>query len=170
MRAPRANIDDQGLIVANALRVSFQRYLAPASGVVVDTPPSLGALMPAMDAHGEIHLACADNEAFWIGLSTPIPLARIRLDIFFGRRPKLRIALPSPTPPRFTGIVHAHGYACLSRAHDIRAIDFEVQTKARGFNHAKVRLVTPSDFVRATGQAPPEPASTEAAFTPRLLP
>lgn len=55
------------------LAVSFQRFQRPASGIIRDAPSSLGALPPGRSSSGDLLLPVAEDEAFWIGLSSERP-------------------------------------------------------------------------------------------------
>jgi hypothetical protein len=68
----RPQIEPGGLRVPSGLSVSFQRYPRPDGNIIIEAPPSLGALPVGMDQNGNFVLPVADNEAFWIGLD---PLA-----------------------------------------------------------------------------------------------
>jgi hypothetical protein len=54
------------------LRVSFQRYPRPASGIL-DAPPSTWGALPIGARKGELVVPLADDEALWLGLSVVRP-------------------------------------------------------------------------------------------------
>lgn len=67
--------DGFGLIYG-ALTVSFQRFAAPANGIVEGVPRSLGQLPLARERADRFVVPIGDGEAVWIGLSVPAGLSR----------------------------------------------------------------------------------------------
>ena len=62
-------IDQAGVCIPPGLRVSFQRYLRPRSGVIAHPwPSSLGVLPVGLGYGGDLVIPLDDHEAFWIGL------------------------------------------------------------------------------------------------------
>ena len=63
-------------LIYGALTVSFQRFAAPANGIVEGVPRSLGQLPLARDGANCFVVPIGESEAVWIGLSVPATLSR----------------------------------------------------------------------------------------------
>jgi hypothetical protein len=64
-------VQPAGLSLGTLLRVSFQRCAQATDGIHYQSPSSLGALPVFARGFNEFLLPVADDEAVWLGLSTP---------------------------------------------------------------------------------------------------
>jgi hypothetical protein len=72
-------IEPEGLALGTLLRISFQRCVRPSDGVHYRSPSSLGALPLFACGFSEFLLPIAEDEAVWLGLSTPNAQAPVQL-------------------------------------------------------------------------------------------
>lgn len=183
-----------GACIPPGLRLSFQRFLRPESGVPGQPlPSSLGALPVALDRQGELIVPTADDEAFWIGLDVAPPTHAITLALDVELRsgevfsaigdgkanasPVSSITIPST--PRIGGFTQGdavpHAFARVGGVEIgggcVRLI-FRATSDAVGaepFEFA-VRLVDYATFTAESGQSPPTPLDPNAGYRGWRLP
>jgi hypothetical protein len=168
------------------LSISFQRFQRPPDGIVLQIPPSLGALPAGQDGGGEWLLPVADGEAFWIGVNaeraTELAVKADRqkgeaLDALSGR-PWAAQTAQTVAVEQFVviaGLRHRDALWAFARtaadptAPTCRAISF-FERDASLSQLAIVRLVDYADFAERTGLAPPAPIDANAGYKGYRLP
>ena len=154
----------EGLLLPPGLHLSFQRYPRQAGQAA---PSSLGALPVGVDAHGEVLVPVADDEAFWIGIEpapgTPATGLRVVVEAAGAA-----VTLP---PLRVDGpcrIVTWPGAG--DRPRPFSRGDCDRIRVAAGAFELSARLVSYEEFSAATGQAPPSRLDPSAGYGGWRLP
>jgi hypothetical protein len=195
MRAGRAApiADAGGVAILPGVRVSFQRFALPESGVVDTVPRSLGALPVGIADNGTILVPVEDREAIWLGFSTVRPGMRAEVTVsatladgmawqaHAGPAGAARPILVAPTA-QLAGMSRSDGrFGVFARAATpaspgCRALTFRVRVlrdgRARSARAATVtvKLVDGREFARATGAPPPPPLDPAAAYAGWRMP
>jgi hypothetical protein len=65
-----ARLEEGALLLFEMMRISFQRCAVPAGGIHRTPVRSLGMLPIARDQEGTLCVPLADEESFWLGVST----------------------------------------------------------------------------------------------------
>lgn len=174
-----------GLRIGALLAVSFQRFATPADGIIDDLPRSLGALPVAAAGEGTLLVPLADDEAFWIGLSTPragtraeISASVLLADGRVRREATILVTAASRLPGmrREDGRFDAFTRAATSASPGVRAVTLACRIGRRGGRAparvvaATVWLADPATFRVRTGQSPPAPLDAEAGYGGWRLP
>jgi hypothetical protein len=169
------------------LTISFQRFEAPAGGLIQEPPSSLGALPVGETDRGEWLLPVADREAFWIGVNAePAAEFAVRVDT---QRDGVLDALsggrwdaPAPQVTRvaafviIAGIPRGDGWLwAFTRRPKGEAAPacLAVALVVRNEHHqgiVEVRLVDYPDFSAQTGRPPPRAINLDAGYKGFLLP
>lgn len=166
-----------------ALAVSFQRFRRPLDGGVTAIPRSLGALPVAVSRIGGFILPLADDEAFWIGLSTETD-AQYRVSISAtgcggGTFDIAAVQLLVETLVHVAGIPGPRGYfSVLARVGEPAAQGIaELRLAARcgrdavgKVRTAAIRLVDYATFAEDSSRSPPATLDPGAAYKGILLP
>lgn len=150
-------------LIEGALRVSFQRYVRPASGRVASVPASLGAL-PVAASDATFLLPISGQEAFWIGLSV-IGGVRARLLLTAEWRDGRTIRFPSVlVPPArvVAGVGDGHGYAVFDAT--LASLSLHAATARR------VEVVGATEYAARTGGDPPDSPDPGFAYGGWRLP
>jgi hypothetical protein len=169
------------------LSVSFQRFEAPADGLIERAPSSLGALPVGETDRGEWLLPVADGEAFWIGVNAE-PAAELALrvdtqregtlDALSGRRwdGSVPDVMPIAGFIVVAGIRRADGrsWAFARRPKDdaapaCRAVALSVRNEHH-HGLVEVQLIDYPGFAARTGRSPPAPINPDAGYKGYLLP
>jgi hypothetical protein len=159
-----------GVLIRPGLRLSFQRFPLPGSGMIDEAPASLGALPVCRAADGSLLLPLADGEAFWIGLSTDPPgmEAEVSVSALLSDGTAVEEG-PIPVAPiaRLAGMRRADGrYGAFARAATAAhpgcvSLAFRCRFRRgagrRGARAAELTLllVDGQTFAAAAGRAPP---------------
>jgi hypothetical protein len=169
------------------LIVSFQRFQRPSGGIILEAPPSLGALPVGGGQRGEWLLPVAEDEAFWIGVNTDraVQLAvKVEtqsegpFDALSGRtwntRAPQTIALASfaivAGIRRDNGTLWAFARGPSGDAAPAcTAMRFFARNR-RLLNLAGVQLVNYTSFARRTGRVPPVEIDPNAGYKGFRLP
>jgi hypothetical protein len=174
-----------GLRIGALLAVSFQRFATPACGIIDDLPRSLGALPVAAAGDGTLLVPLADDEAFWIGVSTLHPGARAEISasalLADGRvRAEATILVTGasrlPGMPREDGRFDAFTRAATPASPGVRAVTLRCRIGRRGGRAlarvaaATVWLADPMTFRIRTGHSPLSPLDAEAGYGGWRLP
>ena len=163
-------LNDHTIAFTNGLRVSFQRYLLPASGHVATLPRSLGALFPAWGNSGELLLAAAPDEAFWIGLDATS--AERSFEIIIGGETDADgagyISGTTPHTRQLIGLPSVAGFSCLAWKTGTRSL--ALYTSEAPIEAVVVRLALAAAFTSETGQPAPAPLNPDDAYRGDLLP
>ena len=169
------------------MRVSFQRFEAPAGGLIAQAPSSLGALPVGQTDRDEWLLPLADGEAFWIGLNAePAAELAVRAD---AQRDGALDALSGgrwdASAPQLMRVAAFLVVAGIRRADgQLWPFARRPQTDAAPACHAvalvvrnehhegtvEVRLVDYAEFSARTGRPPPAPLDPDAGYKGYLLP
>lgn len=169
------------------MSVSFQRFAAPAGGLIQQTPSSLGALPVGETDGGEWLLPVADGEAFWMGVNAE-PAADLALRVETHRDGALdalsgrRWGEPEPQVMHVTAFVVVAGihrsdgllwvFARRPRG-DAAPACRSVALVVRNEHHqglVEVRLVDYPSFAAQTGRPPPAPINPDTGYKGYLLP
>ncbi len=164
---------------APGLRVSFQRYVRPADGLVHASLSSLGTLPIARGPDGTHLVAVPGNEAFWLGFTRDA-----------GRRGPLHVTATVAladgrtalvTQPAENGLATLDGirrpdgklgclYGAAAVADDPGAVvSVTIAVPAVG-SQLTIGLVDPATFVARTGLDPPTPLDQTAGYAGWRLP
>ena len=168
---PRWWAAPDGLHLATALTISFQRYLVTGAPPLPAIPKSLGALEPAELEPGHFLVPVHNNEAVWLGMEFLERSDSIRLLIgdrqeWYGstfkgaeaRGPEMVSALPGPRGTIRFG------------PSPSQCARLEIDPLRREVGRARVDFVDPETFEKLTARAPPRPAREEDAYGDWRLP
>lgn len=180
-------IEASGLRLDGTLGVSFQRFLRPA-GALSELPGSLGALPVGPGPDATFVLPVADDEAFWVGLSTeaaaPLRVSLLAelagagaVDALSGEPANIRaprvveVARFAAVP----GIAAADGsrrpFARADGAFACRSLRILLRDDMDAvLASATVALADYATFARLSGRAPPPTLDPEAGFKGYRLP
>lgn len=161
-----ASIVDHSIALSNGVRVSFQRYLLPPSGRIEILPSSLGALLPAWGPTGDILIASAPEEAFWIGVDAEADAAiEILVEGVEGLVSPTGLFATAPPARQLLGLPVGGAFVCLSWATHIRSLSLRCDD-----DRAFVRLARAGEFETETGKPFPAPAQPEHGYQGHRLP
>ena len=170
------------------LRLSFQRFRRPLSGLMVGSlPSSLGALPIARGRQVGLLVPVAEDEAFWIGLDCSALLGPTEVEIYVdlhGGRELEHVGRWSQADPksRSASLLVINGFIdsqartrAFVRTDDdnFRGCDgLIVRTGRPGLNafETSLRLVSYKAFTEETGRPPPTRLDASAAYAGWRLP
>jgi hypothetical protein len=146
-------LDGGRIRLAEAVVVYLERALTPSQPLPPGTVPSSHGLAPAAVSGPQVVIASVSpGEVIWLGFQTADPAAPVTVEVR-GEGPDPLEATVQCPPDHL--LPHLFGVGELT----IRASGAQVT----------VRVVSPEDFTRATGQAP-DPIDPDAAYGGWRLP
>ena len=186
-----ASLEEGTLRLFGTIHVSFQRCAVPAEGVHRTPVRSLGMLPVARDQAGTFCLPVADEESFWLGLSTEQTRGSFRLFAQMSDKHRLNVHSGRPAVEDVDSAFHFSGFGAIygiSRdaeswwsfrrvaAEPMRACEWLIfaEPKAplveKALVQTSVLLVSYETYTQRTHQPPPAPLDPSAGYGGWRLP
>lgn len=177
-------LDELGFGVKfGSLAVSFQRFDVPRSGLLPARPTSFGALPVGQVEDSQFLLPLADDEAFWIGISSRNGAeCSVRVSATLKSDAEADLSggwKPVPPSLQIMGVLtNDHRLTALSRTGygrvaGIGSIIIFVSVKSTDETEKgaiEIQTVDYPTFARLTGRRPPAELDPEASYKGHLLP
>ena len=180
-----ARLEEGALRLFGMMRVSFQRCRLPAEGIHRAPIRSLGMLPVACDQEGTFCVPVADQESFWLGLSTEKSGGSFRLFAEMRNKHRLNVHSGRPAAEDAESAFHFSGFGAIYgiprdaeswwsfrrvETEPMRACEWLIFAEPKSTSlekalvQASVLLVSYETYAQRTHQRAPAPLDPSAGY------